>query len=80
MHNENKSTRYLLLEDVVTSGEITYHTYGIAVIQLGQDRRDEYHDICMDHDAASALVEKCNELNLDPIHLKDVVEDFLISV
>lgn len=80
MHNENKSSRYLLLEDIVTSSEKTYRTYGIAEAYFEEVDREEYHDICTDREAVSALVEKCNELSLEPIHLKDVVEDFLISV
>jgi hypothetical protein len=77
MHNKDT---YLLLEDVVTSDEKTYRTYGIAGTYHGEDDREEYHDICTDREAVAAFVETCNELGLDPIHLKDAVQDFLISV
>ena len=80
MHNDDKSARYLLLGDVVTFGGKTHFTYGIAGAHAEEGDREEYHDISTDREAVSAFVEACNRLNLDPIHLKDVVEDFLISV
>ena len=35
------------------------------------------HDITCDKERLSQLVKNCNDLNLSPIHLPDVVEDFL---
>lgn len=35
------------------------------------------HDITSDKPRLSALVQRCNLLKLSPIHLEDVVEDFL---
>lgn len=35
------------------------------------------HDITADRCALDALMQKCNELELSPIHLFDVVEDFI---
>lgn len=80
MHNEDQSAHYLLLEDSVTYEGKTYCTYGVAEVRLGEGDREEYHDLCTDREAVAAFVEKCNKLNLEPIHLKDVVEDFLQSV
>ena len=37
------------------------------------------HDITSDKDALTRLVLLCNRLQLSPIHLHDVVEDFLTS-
>lgn len=34
-------------------------------------------DVTDDREALAELVRKCNELGLDPIHLGDVVEDFI---
>ncbi len=34
-------------------------------------------DICSDYDAIAELVATCNRIQLSPMHLSDVVEDFL---
>lgn len=56
--------------------------YGIAAVavddcwyicQLFQDICREYHRIC-------ELVRVCNDLQLDPIHLPEVIDDFLAEV
>ena len=38
-----------------------------------------FEDLTLNPIAVEKLVKLCNELNLSPIHLKDVVEDFLIE-
>ena len=35
------------------------------------------HDICGDRDRIFHLVDACNRLTLSPLHLSDVIEDFL---
>lgn len=80
MRNDNKVERYVLLEDNLVFEENTYLTYGIAVAESDKTHGEEYHNISTDRDAVFSLVKRCNELLLDPVHLKDVVEDFLISV
>ncbi len=35
------------------------------------------HDITSDYDSLNRLVELCNRLSLSPLHLHDVVEDYL---
>ena len=35
------------------------------------------HDITCDKERLSQLIKNCNDLNLSPIHLLDVIEDFL---
>jgi len=34
-------------------------------------------DICGDKSRAEALAEKCNRLGVSPLHLPDIIEDFL---
>ncbi len=46
-------------------------TYGLRCGSL------EYPDVCCDRGAMEALVAQCNELDLAPEHLRDVVCDFL---
>ena len=38
-----------------------------------------FEDLTLNPIAVAKLVKLCNELDLSPIHLKDVVEDFLIE-
>lgn len=35
------------------------------------------HDITDNLDTLAELVKKCNQLNLSPMHLNDVIDDFL---
>lgn len=56
------------------------HTYGIAATTTYDECMVvliSVHDICQDLLAITKLVELCNQLQLDPIHLQDVVDDFL---
>lgn len=56
------------------------HTYGIAATTTYDECMVvliSVHDICQDLLAITMLVELCNQLQLDPIHLQDVVDDFL---
>lgn len=52
-------------------------TYGVELWQLCQAVR-VIPDVSLDEASVRELVRLCNELELDPIHLDDVVEDFLI--
>ena len=55
-------------------------TYGIAATTTYDECivvLISVHDICQDLLAITKLVELCNQLQLDPIHLQDVVDDFL---
>ncbi len=40
----------------------------------------EIEDITTDYYRLARLVKLCNELQLDPVHLDDVVEDFLCGL
>ena len=61
-----------------------YTTYGIAARALcGSEQNSvtvaSVPDISTDGEAVDALVARCNRLALSPIHLNDVVEDFLLG-
>lgn len=62
---------YKLLEKEVTVEGVTATTYGIGCDTV------RFEDVCTDESAMTQLVAKCNELELSPVHLADVVEDFL---
>ena len=80
MYNEDEPDRYLLVEDIVLVDGRTYRSYGIVQAHAEAGHREEYRDIGTDRSSVKALVKRCNELRLDPIHLKDVVEDFITSL
>ena len=57
-------------------------SYGIAVYDDGVGKNTatvlyRISDITPDRDRLSELVDRCNLLKLSPIHLDEVVEDFL---
>ncbi|MBC8569512.1 DUF6514 family protein [Zongyangia hominis] len=50
--------------------------YGIALIQDGKQALS-YLDISTDRDFVEEFVRKCNQHELDPCHLPDVLYDYL---
>lgn len=50
-----------------------HNTYGISY------KEREVKDISTDKHKIEKLVNLCNELELSPIHLDDVIEDFLVD-
>ena len=76
----NYHYHYGIFEESRLSPEMnTYITYGIKVTPRG-DRSvccDSVADVSLSKPELSAFVGLCNELRLSPIHLRDVVEDFL---
>ena len=67
--------KYTLIEGLYSiDGEI--HTgYGIGYTE---DGTPSFEDLTTDPISVARLVNLCNNLDLSPIHLGDVVEDFLI--
>ena len=54
-----------------------YRTYGIRLFYAGTEVSVE--DLSLNREVVEELVERCNRLQLSPIHFKDVLEDFLES-
>lgn len=55
------------------------HTiYGIEVTENGKVI-DKIEDVSVDEKAVDKLVSDCNTFNLAPEHLRDIVEDFLVT-
>jgi len=68
---------YRVVSCVMTDRESgLYRTYGIEVCENG-DPVETIQDISLDRDAVAGLVHTCNRERLEPMHLRDVVEDFL---
>ena len=77
-------TTYLVIEKTYLSDSNARISYGIAAYtedSMGGNSTlvATLHDITTDQKALSELVDRCNELKLSPIHLHDIVEDFLES-
>ena len=71
---------YILCRETYKSKRSERITYGIAA--YAEDKQTcitKLHDITSDQNALAELVSLCNRLQLSPIHLHDVIEDFLTN-
>ncbi len=73
---------YGLVEERYVLNGYVRTAYGIAVLADADTDGTatviaSIHDITSDKQGLEALVHRCNDLDLSPIHLEDVVEDFL---
>ena len=73
--------RYLPIKERLYMDEIgEYISFGIRVIQDTDSEKAEIlyvSDVSLDFDFVNQLTELCNTLQLEPIHLLDVIEDRL---
>lgn len=80
---ENRKYNYVVVESRYFNGEAPYISYGIALAEE-QDGTlevfDSVADISTDRAEVESLADVCNTFQLDPIHLRDVAEDFLATV
>lgn len=74
---DRSSAAYELLTTEKTLDGRTYCCYGVRLCYAGVTVCVE--DLSLDREAVQDLVEKCNRLQLSPIHFRDVAEDFLES-
>lgn len=69
---------YEVEEEVYGLGNCSRISWGItAYTDADKNQIAVIHDITSDRQALEELVEKCNRKHLSPIHLNDIVEDFL---
>ena len=57
-----------------------YTGYGICVSNLKSGERRSFCDISPRRREVEELAERCNRLRLDPVHIDDVIDDFLCIV
>ena len=72
--------KYIVVRNEYIDGENTRISYGIAAIENcdGTDCvLESVSDISCDFGTVETLVNICNAEELDPIHIEDVVNDFL---
>ena len=75
--------KYIVVKNEYIDGENTRVSYGVAVIENcdGTDCvLESISDISSDFGAVETLVNVCNVEELDPIHIEDVVNDFLAAL
>ena len=75
---------YERIRGITVSEGRCYTTYGIVARALCGSEQNSVTvasapDISTDGEAVDALVARCNRLALSPVHLNDVVEDFLLG-
>ena len=75
--------RYLMIQSEFPHGESTRVGYGVAAVVNYDETAvvlSSFSDVCSEAELLLPLIETCNSLQLDPIHLADVVDDFLGSL
>lgn len=71
---------YILIESSYTVDGVGYTTYGIALADISDGCAviiEAIPDLSPDRERVSRLAQLCTELHLSPLHLDDVVDDFL---
>lgn len=88
MSQHNKSTprlvycnrtryRYVPIQETLTTDELgTYVTYSVSV-QTVSEEIAFIRDVSTDYEDVLRLTELCTEKHLDPLHLPDIIDDFL---
>ena len=75
--------KYIVVQSTYKNGDITRIGFGIAAVEEYDGVTtvlESISDLSSDIEPIERLVKVCNNLQLDPIHLQDVVTDFLATV
>ena len=79
-----KNVTYKLIEGTHEYDDGGSKSYGIAVCPSGSMTNETasvlelIQDITTDKNALNKLINLCNSLELSPLHIRDVIEDFLV--
>jgi len=68
--------KYILIQSTYSVDGKTHTGYGIG---YADNSSLAFEDLTLNPTTITKLVKLCNELDLSPIHFKDVVEDFFIE-
>ncbi len=73
--------KYKLIEEKFEDSEVGgYTAYGIYAVDSGNKKIVEtISDIFLDYENAAHFVERINAVQLEPMHLYNVIEDVLIN-
>lgn len=78
MDNTTNNFKYSIFEDKYVLEGQTYTGFGILITSIADNMVvAKIEDVTTSKYELCRLVQLCNELSLDPIHIYDVVEDFL---
>lgn len=78
MNNPTNNFLYSIFEDKYILEGQTYIGFGILIISTIDNKVvTKIEDITTSKCKLLSLVQLCNDLSLDPIHIYNVVEDFL---
>lgn len=75
-----KEQQYILIKSSYSVNGIESATYGIALTDISDGYAaiiESMPNLSQDKEQVCRLAELCTELHLSPLHLADVVEDFL---
>ena len=78
-----RTVTYGLIEEKYLLGANARRSYGIAVYADEKNNGAgvaimSVHDVTADRKGIEKLISTCNRLELSPIHLSDVIDDFLM--
>lgn len=71
-----QNIRYAIVKDTLSLEGISHITYGIIILQNNKPIRYIY-DVFLNINEVENLVELCNKQRLSPIHIDDVIDDFI---
>ena len=73
--------RYIPVQERLFSDDIGFYvSYGIRAVKETETEAEEIiciSDVCTERDTVDNLTSLCTKLQMDPVHLLDVIEDFL---
>lgn len=70
------AVHYEMTSDVVDGGEdMEYTTYGIKAVDENTEVVAHYRDVSTNMDFVRQIIEKCNQYQVDVLHLEDIILD-----
>lgn len=76
------NNRYIVVQNIYEFCNFSQISFGIAYVVQDENSivvLQSISDIVSDRKHIEKLVDLCNKCKLDPVHMADVVEDFLIE-
>ena len=70
---------YQITEELKTTEEKDYISYGVAVFDENDEIKAVVCDITPTYETAVRFLKLCEKNKISPLHLKDAAEDYIIS-
>ena len=71
---------YVIVDSIIEDPSHSRRCYGIALVSVCEgipSVLESFLDVSSDREQIQQLVALCNDLKIDPIHLPDVLDDYL---